>query len=514
MVCLDESSLNAARLACRAFRTASLPFITTLYIDTTFQCNADIGRELARCTSSLPFLQHLKLCFDLPHNAPLFEQAAECSALCELHLVVSCGYDFGKRPEQLLEPLCPILQRATGVTSLSLDLMPYISPRAGMLLGSAFQACSSLVELRISEGCFFTMSPDEALGSLPSLQELHWDSYWWPEVLWSVKSLKTRLRRLCGFVMEEDGDVELLAPLTQLTHLRVLCGWPTDTTRLSMLSMLSSLRGLVLDSREHELDPTELLALVAPLTHLTELQAPCWAPAINGSWASLFASLPAIRRIRLTGYVWRHLECCKCLWEGHPYTRYNWCPCCRPESCIKAIEVAQGAGCSTWDPEPLVRPWRALTGLQLLEMQCCYNDCVQLLAQLPGLPFLTSLCVHVLDGRPAEAPALSASFLTGLPQLTTLGLSHVLDVEHWEDDVSYIVALTEPRRLILDVRLWGGHLSSAQLQPLMAIKQLQYLKVSGHLRPVVGAPEFPGDLQGVRHRIGLLPTIICCCELG
>jgi hypothetical protein len=67
------------------------------------------------------------------------------------------------------------------------------------------------------------------------------------------------------------------------------------------------------------------------------------------------------------------------------------------------------------------------------------------------------------------------SVLTGLPRLRDLYLHGVLDGKRWDDDVKYIVALTELNQLKLcDCNARPLYkLSSAQLMPLTALRQLE-----------------------------------------
>jgi hypothetical protein len=141
-----------------------------------------------------------------------------------------------------------------------------------------------------------------------------------------------------------------------------------------------------------------------------------------------------------------------------------------------------------------------LTGLESLEVLFETAICRDLfLTRLPPMhmPRLTELQMCALEVRPGS----SARFLAGLPQLRSLKLVGVLDVRHWDDDVKHIAALRELKQLTLQksdqLDQEARTLASAQVKPLIALKQLQGLSVSPPpLGRGCGSPGLPGGPAG------------------
>lgn len=129
------------------------------------------------------------------------------------------------------------------------------------------------------------------------------------------------------------------------------------------------------------------------------------------------------------------------------------------------------------------------------------------------MPRLTNLEVHSRFRRSTRRLSrLSPRFLAGLPRLKKLFLWNVLDMRRWDDNINYIVGLTELCQLCLMGEMGESdtkRLTAVQVQPLTALGQLDSV-MTNHLWDVGHYSELTQALKSLRHERGLPPTKFQC----
>eukprot|EP00884_Botryococcus_braunii_P001710 jgi/Botrbrau1/1153/Bobra.0162s0042.1 len=501
---LDGSALRTARLACRAFRAASVPCVRALChsYSSSSQPEAAAPDLLPHCLRVFPFIIRLELSIVLPSGAAVLQLSEVTSRLA--HLKLQMGSTQGSSGDAL-RALAPSLAAAPRLTALEVGGAFLDSPNAGDSLAHALRACRSL------EGLFLdiedTMDDPEGLLAAaleaPSLRNLRFGHMVSDDLLTVAIRNTSRLTRLQGLdgVLwgYTDAEVNCIAALTQLTSLAMygITYSESYSIQLSSLSALQVLR--FLDG--HFETSVRLLPLLRPMLHLRELHLSNW----DEDWAgmdSLLASLPSITRLELK------LEFVRAQGQQQFFPASYL-----PDGLRKLRHL--DADFAAREPADVSRWTEAVTGLECLVLRC-NSTTNYVFPQLPAMPRLTGLHFYetsstsVSEGRPR-----SCRFLAGLPQLTHLSLWDMLDVERWDDHVGYLALLTKLTHLSLvcteapEAHGGAGHVSPAQGQPLTVLTHLAEVQACAPwLLALYGAEE---GLCAVRHEMGL-PKLSFICE--
>eukprot|EP00884_Botryococcus_braunii_P000300 jgi/Botrbrau1/10270/Bobra.0140s0023.1 len=423
---LDPSAVKTARLVCRAFRAASLPSITYLGnnltdLDSTKQLT--LAHDLRVFTS----VTCLDLRVSLPQCTSALALPGVCSTLCRLHLVE------GKEeltPADSLAALAPLLATATRLTAFWVDSFLLDQPTAAVPLAYALGACRAMQMLTLDICRTHDADIPYAALQISSLATLHVNiSDMSP--LSKVSSL-TRLQSLGSLSLSCDNDVDLVVALTQLTHLTLHAAEWSFPESITRLSKLSGLQVLSLDDADVYITMAQLAAIVRPMMQLQELS--CWLldPDV-AALDPLLASLTALTSLNLGD---RDLD-----FRGWPsplprfpgsFLPNGLAGLCSLTMVVQLDDYADACNLAT-----------VLTGLQSLKVSFVSGVCRDLfLCHMAPMPHLRELSVRTYTVEQVR-PWSSARFLTALPRLRNLYLEEVLDEKRWDEDVRYIVALTE-----------------------------------------------------------------------
>jgi hypothetical protein len=484
------SALKTARLVCRAFRTASISIITYLSYDSRTARRSIEPLILAHDVHGFTSVSKLDLHLSLPQCTAMLKFPPVFSALCTLHLVK--GREEPS-PALSLAALAPLLAAATQLTTLWVEGSLLDQPDSGFQLAYALGACCGIQELRLGK---YTGDVAQAVLQVSTLRTLRCDR----DEDWAgtISSL-TGLHSLGVVLAETDEDIQTIAVLTQLTHLDL--DFDSDTVdRVTELSSLASLRVLCSDN---PICMEEVVEIIQPMAELRELTIFLIWPDL-GALDSLLASRPLISSLRLTGATWTSRDAYDIIDYANRLPPFPDSFLPNGFAGLRHLSMVL----KPVNPGDVCEFSTVLTGLESLEVFFETAICRDLfLSRLRTMPRLTELQVCALEVRPGS----QARFLAGLPLLRSLKLVGVLDVRHWDDDVKHITALSELKQLTLESTYFDRYttdVTSAQVKPLKALKQLECLSVSPPWAEAVGALDFQEALQAVRHDMGFPPTDI------
>eukprot|EP00884_Botryococcus_braunii_P009188 jgi/Botrbrau1/18270/Bobra.0179s0004.1 len=518
---LNPFSISKARLACRAFRAASVQCLASLALSFFTDIMLRRGAHEAHMKQSVlashlqvfTSISDLSLTIRLPSNAEVLQLPAALPLLCELDMSLVSHAEG--TPCDCLSAYTPGLVAATRLSSLTLHINRGVKfPEGGIQLAAVLGACRYLEDLTLElrDGDDLLQLAEAVAQEAPRLRSLRTTgepppkeaALFWRTVLRSFPHL-SRLQSLEGVVLDEWLDTAQVESLSQLLCFRSSClnygHLPGCVWELSGLTALQVLR---LEGTFHT---TNLVSLVKDMTKLRRLELALWDADV-AEMDSLLAACPAITALELDipfrGFRFPDI-----------FARNGF-------SALRAPSITVFSnGHIACDIDGVLRFSSTLTGLSSLSADCDNRCCQKLLAYLPPMPALTHLRVKSIvrpSTRKLSRP--SARFLAGLPRLRRLQLENVLDVERWDDDVKYLAALTELRVLVLKAGESAAEchdsISAVQFRPLTTLWQLDQVVASmPFLLPC--CKELVQGLKTARRLKGLPPTDFmmltsCCCS--
>jgi hypothetical protein len=237
--------------------------------------------------------------------------------------------------------------------------------------------------------------------------------------------------------------------------------------------------------------------VVSPMVHLRELSLqshrydpPLWHLDL-GDTDSLLAALPAVTCLKLV--------MAKCMPELLPGAFLS-----NGFSGLRKLKL-----CLEGSPEQLAQLAKVLPELEALDFS---GDCRSFLSHLPPLPRLTEL-VTTHWGSNVN---LSGNVLARFQSLQQLRLYSVLDVKQWNEDVKSLAVLTNLTVLTIAISgIWSicWHVTSEELMPLTALKQLRHLELFRVSASEADLTEFCAAMKAIRHEMGfscaVVPTREC-----
>jgi hypothetical protein len=459
---LGHPFLLTARLVCKAFRAASISFITRVRVDLSkfrgFQGlpEPSLLEQRMRVFSSI---SHLELVLNHQGETDALRVPAVLSTLCKLCLA----------PYAVpLPPVLPFLPTATRLTFLEVDAM-YVDPRTVESLPDTIRACRHLQELVLLYNAWWYNAATDAIerevaeaildiSPLRAFTGRYWKSNaFWRPILRGLDRLPA-LRSLGGVWIEDEVEPTRLRALSQLTYL----GWEgCPAWVVPHLSRLSKLQAL------HGVSPDGAVAVsegVWPLVNLQELVLrPPWNYG-GREWEGvsleqvtrLLGALPELTKLGVL------VSAPAMLPAPHAFAADGFAR-------LRSLSIRLEDGVP---PDQVEAVAARLTGLQFLFLEASLRLCGKLLPSLPPMPHLTELTVYAdEEGDGSEEVSVPGRFLAGLPQLRSLVLRNVLDVASWDEDARYVAELTG--------------LTNAWIAPRCLVHPHLFLRVAGAVQPPV-----------------------------
>eukprot|EP00884_Botryococcus_braunii_P009207 jgi/Botrbrau1/18288/Bobra.0179s0019.1 len=529
---LGPCDIRIARLVSTTLRSASIPCIETLDVRYGRHSNPDRVSEYAKLRKILGVFSKvtdLYLSIWLPRHANLLEPPAEGPAVAPLLDNLQVHFDrqvhFGLNAEGALHVLAVKLESATKLKSLGIyDVGGVLGPPSKEDLALAVGNCRVLQNLDISfsdnDDILYRAQVGRTLAAhlgtnLRSLCITPADFEFF-EPLLPLASTLPCLQNLRH--VNVDNITRGVAPLTQLTALSVQNTgvWVEALTPLSNLSSLEELELYCGPSppADWNLPFEDLQHVIQPMTKLRYIRLdqvildPAGDMEVMGL-RNLLEQQTSVTRLAFT----RDVDVAACIAHAPGFSRLR----------ALSLSLSDRALQDLWGLRQLANSWASLEHLSLT---CPIRTCLVFVEHLKHMPQLTSLQLTAAGLLVPESD-MSARFLTGVRQLKELRLYKVLCRNGWASDVNYITALTGLTSLGLTGSWKTGSegarprgvptpyppqfnqqpLTSADLQPLMALTKLRTLTLLGDWQPA-SAAEFLGNLKEKWFQMGL-PLPVC-----
>lgn len=418
-------SLLAVRLVCRVLRKTSYYVITSLNID---KASLDPKRQrpgIAEQLAILPCLTKLRIYEhdEVLERSDILKLPQFASLLQELTI----GRSYSSAGFQAVSSFCEAVKAATAITSLEWRMYGI----RGLL--PLLASCTRLQLLEVDTWQFYMPATlcDAVLrlSHLDTLRVRYNQKSVWEGLVPSLSALPC-LRDLATVPVGQPATATKLASLTRLIRLQVCVAESLDAHGLKVLSRLSALKSLGVQSLRGRRESRSALSfewLPVSMSHLTEL-------CVHGEFLitgfkKTVGSLSRLSRLALRGSPCPVVT----LWQA-------------PLQGLRhlSLKIEEGGFVKLFVSFSMPM----LAGLESLSLEAYRVSDTEGIGHFAELTRLTSLRIIATNAwRPVPA-----TFLTGLAGLTELVLHKVLSAHNAEADIQCVARLTRLRRLELTSR--------------------------------------------------------------